>query len=237
MFNNSKVVWVYWAGGSMTSARVKAHEHIISNNPECEVKLVSEETFVQYEIENSPIPKEFYLLSSTHQSDYARSYLIHHYGGVYSDIKPYDFDSAAILIQLYKEINCWGIGYPYRKRELRSLKRFHGIDDTENGNSYLGFGWFAYKPNTNFTKKWLETNDYMLKKNSTSLISNPGTYHPRAITQGIFRQDSNDLNVYPKGYPFKWGEFIANYQLAQKNYLDHFKPVLAPAHFKREIYR
>ena len=237
MVNNNRVVWTYWAGGPMSSARAEAYEYIINKHPTCDVKLVSEETFKQYQIESSPIPKEFYLLSSTQQSDYVRSYLMQHYGGVYSDIKPYDFDFAAILTLLYEDENCWGIGYSYRERELKSLKTYHNINDFKNGDRYIGGGCFAYKSNTDFTKKWLEVNNLMLKNNSIKLLKQPGTYHPRAIPRGIFRQDSSDLNVYPTGYPFGWGSFIGNYQLAQKEYLDHFKPILARVDFPPEQYR
>jgi len=234
---NNKVIWIYWAGQSMSPARAKAYDFLIKKNSNCQVKLVSEVDFKKYEVKTNPIPKEFYLLSFTHQSDYVRSYLMHHYGGAYSDIKPYGFNFSSILSQLYKDSNCWGISYPYRKEELRSLKNFHGIDDIENGDQYLGYGCFAYKSKTDFTKKWLELNDSMLKKNSTELINSPGTYHPRAIHSGVFQQDFNDLNVYPTGYPFGWGNFIGNYQLAQKYYLDHFKPILPQLFFDHKYYR
>lgn len=234
---NTKTLWVYWAGQSMSQARAKAYDFLVKKNSTCEVKLVSEDNFKEYEVEHSLIPEEFFLLSSTHQSDYVRSYLMHHYGGIYSDIKPYDFNFASVLSQLYQDSNCWGIGYPYRKEELRSLKRFHGIDDIENGDQYLGGGCFAYKSKTDFTQKWLELNDSLLKNNSTELINSPGTYHPRAVHGGAFQQDFNDLNVYPTSYPFSWGSFIANYQLAQKYYLDHLKPILPQLFFNHKHYR
>lgn len=232
---NNKVLYMYWAGGSMPPARAKSYDFLIKNT-NCEVKLVTEDNFKEYEVEQSPIPEEFFLLSSTHQSDYARSYLMHHYGGMYSDIKSYHFDCKNIFNCLFENSEKWCIGYPSTS-QLRPLNTFYKIDDKKNAHKYIGYGHFACKRNTEFTKTWLSLNNKMIKKNSTHLHNQNGKYHPRAITGGIFQKDSKDLAEYPTNYPFSWGNFIGNWLFAQKDYVQRFMPILKTQVFNTSDYR
>jgi hypothetical protein len=51
-------------------------------------------------VKESPIPPAYPLLTPIHKSDYARAYLMHHYGGGYGDVKHYQFDWRPYLERL-----------------------------------------------------------------------------------------------------------------------------------------
>jgi mannosyltransferase OCH1-like enzyme len=52
-------------------------------------------------VEGSPIHPAFYLLTSLHQSDYFRAYIINHYGGIYLDVKHIHTDLNDFFKKLY----------------------------------------------------------------------------------------------------------------------------------------
>lgn len=81
-----QVLFCYWSEGNMTEARKLSLDYLItySGTP---VVLVNKESFLTLSSQESPIHPAFEYLSAVHQSDYVRTFLWHHWGGGWHDIK------------------------------------------------------------------------------------------------------------------------------------------------------
>ncbi|MGB0126559.1 MAG: hypothetical protein WBP72_02895, partial [Rhodocyclaceae bacterium] len=71
----------------MSDNRLQAIWTIFSNTG-CPIAFVNRHTLFQWLKPGFPLHPAFPYLSSTHKADYLRCYLMHHYGGGYTDIKP-----------------------------------------------------------------------------------------------------------------------------------------------------
>ena len=77
-----------------------------------ELKIVGPKSFGFFEVEGSPIHPAFYLLSTGHQSDYFRTYVMHHYGGIYLDIKHIHIDLNDYFKKLQSSDKIFITGFP-----------------------------------------------------------------------------------------------------------------------------
>jgi len=79
------IIFCFWHGPEMSKNRKECYENILSTQDN--VILLTEDNLSEFEIATRPIHKGFKYLSSTHKSDYIRSYIMNFYGGGYTDIK------------------------------------------------------------------------------------------------------------------------------------------------------
>lgn len=150
-----RVIYCIWFGQEMSAARKRCLDMLYEKS-NVQVVLVTEENLECFILKNHPLHEGFKYLSSVHKSDYLRTYLMHFYGGGYSDIKPLPIDWNPYF-DLLEADNAFGIGAPdpmvanYKKlKELDAHKHWTSLDFY----SFLNVGFFIFKPQTEFTDKW-----------------------------------------------------------------------------------
>ena len=194
-----KIVYSLWFGHSAMSPQRESALLSIFRVNNCANVHINTETFNSWIHPDLPLHPSFYYLSATHQSDYMRSYLMHVYGGGYTDIKntvknwrPY-FDllnSPNILGVGYTEIGPHGIAPVGGALELEMKKNYQNI---------IGFCAMIFKPQTAFTAEWHLSLNKILTEKYGLLKQNPAR-HPQDQLGAQFTDGTISA------YPLKWTE-------------------------------
>jgi hypothetical protein len=201
-----KVVFVCWFGGyqvesqKMSKNRFAAFKSLVEKIG-VPVILITSKNFPSFIKQSHPIHKSFDLLSGVHKSDYMRTYLLHHYGGGYHDIKHREeswqdcwgdwlFDDN-IWIYGRRENNRRAIGYPPNANHI-----------CNKYNKLVTMGWVICKPNTNFTATLLHKIDDILDQKYSELIAYPG-YN----SAGYYHENPFQM-AEEKNYPLRWLEIM-----------------------------
>jgi len=198
----SNKIFCFWTGDELLSKNRLYGLNCIKLLSGCKVILVDKNNLCDYIIPQFPLHDQYKNLSSTHKSDYLRSYFMYHYGGGYADIKPYGFNWN-LYFDLLEKSDKQFIGYPEQS--------FYDIAGEDNirmqWKKLVGNGFYIFKPKTEFAKEWFDKTNDVLDYHRENLERFPGTYHPRAIKSGI--HDPSYGEVYKsKGYPLEWNEIL-----------------------------
>lgn len=197
-----KKIYMLWTGTNEMSENRKVSINVTREKCNVELCVLYEKDIRQIEKNNIPFHPAYEYLSETHKADYIRCYLMHNYGGGYSDVKECVFDWNPYFNQL-SECDKYASGY----REFRSCD-IATPPEHPNGtiirNNYLhliGNGNYIFKSNTPLTKKWFELTSKKLDQNLSLLKSNPSS----------FPQDHVGA-IKPNGeiskYPLRWAEIL-----------------------------
>lgn len=176
-----------WFGGinKMSKDRRSCLESIFYYNNN--TILITEENLEDWVKEIHP---GFYFLSETHKSDYVRTYIAHHYGGGYTDIKRHHFSFSKYHEELENDLEAWMIGsteaYPWDTAVI-SLQPHY--------KSLLCMCSYIIKPSTNITNEWYNGMIKKMDEKYIALQKNPSS-HP---------QDKNESG---SGYPLRWAELL-----------------------------
>lgn len=84
----SSVVFCTWTGNNAMSSNRTQSFLSIMQWLNCPVIYLNPRNIRQWQHPEHPFHPAFDYLSATHKADYLRCYLMHHYGGGYTDIKP-----------------------------------------------------------------------------------------------------------------------------------------------------
>jgi len=167
--------FVFWFGpafgGTDMSPQRKRGVELLNQHSGIDFHLVTEENLDEWILPEDPLHQGFPCLSATHKSDYLRSYFMFHYGGAYSDLKPYSFS--------------W---QPYFEKLENSDRQFIGQRQLKlsglSVKARMPFWWyvcdsyFIFKKHTDFALTWKKSINVVLDQNFTTLAQSPGTYHP-----------------------------------------------------------
>ena len=131
-----KVVYGCWFGHTpqlplMSARRFEAFQSLAANIG-VPFRLVSEENLDRYVVDGHPLHPAFEHLHGVHKADYARVYLLHHYGGGYHDVK-FRLESWAdawrtedwtenerVWIHGCRETNPEAVGHPPGEKEIQA---------------------------------------------------------------------------------------------------------------------
>ena len=109
--NAPKKLFLLWTGGNeITEARKKNIDKIFEEQSGLEVVLVTPYNLHEYIVDGYPLHKSYKYLSYIHRSDYLRAYLMHHHGGVYTDIKNVHGYLSQAVDSLNADDNLWVYG-------------------------------------------------------------------------------------------------------------------------------
>ena len=209
-----KILYCFWFGPNMSADRLECFKSIEKNSG-VSVILITSENLKDYIVSGHPLHRGFKFLSSTHQSDYLRSYFMYHHGGGYTDIKTCNFNWSPLFDQL-QQSNKSFIGCPqYSPKHIayRPYKEFYNV--------LAGCNNFIFKKQSKFGKLWYEQTNYVMDLKIGLLEQYPGTYHPRAILGGV--QGHPGIFTESK-YPFKWNELLGQiFHKLQYENLDEFE--------------
>jgi hypothetical protein len=196
----NRVIFCLWTGEELMSEnRLKALWTIFKTTS-CPVVFITEDTVLDWIHPDYPLHPAYETLSSTHKSDYLRCYLMHHYGGGYTDIKQ-TCRSWAPFFRNLEASESIAVGY----RELA-----HGIPHVagEQGDiiraahaELIGLCAFIFKRKTILTESWYAETNRLLDLKSEELKHNPAKSP----------QDQNGLLLSdgkPSQYPLRWAELL-----------------------------
>lgn len=107
------LMWCYWSEGELSEVRSLSMKYLIKHVG-VPVFMVTKKSFFQLEIAGFPIHPSFGHLSAVHQSDYVRSYLWHHYGGAWHDVKATEINFLPTW-EVFADPSVYLIGRPESK--------------------------------------------------------------------------------------------------------------------------
>lgn len=172
-----------WSGkNEMPPQRVECLRKL-ENSTRCKIVYIHPYNLEHFVLPDHPIHPAYPYLSETHKADYFRCYLMHFYGGGYTDIKLQsgswtnafdDLDSSSAYVN----------GYPVLKEHVQPLH----INEWEN---LIGTNAIICKPKTPFTSLWYSKITELLDDNLEKLIKNPANHPQAAAWDGT-------------GYPLEW---------------------------------
>ncbi|WP_374457454.1 hypothetical protein [Nocardioides sp.] len=199
-------VFCLWTGdNALTPNRAEALEQLREESPSLEVVLVTPDNLADWIAPDAPLPDAYWSLSFVHRSDFLRSYLMHHHGGGYADIKRDYGDLAPCFDRLAGRPDQWLLGYPERSAQdvsdepgsiYRSLQVHH--------RRLPANGAFISRRSTPLTAEWFAEVSRRLDTFAPRLTQAPG----------------NVLGDNP-GYPVPWGAMQgATFQPACLKYIE-----------------
>jgi hypothetical protein len=195
-------LYMFWTGSNeMSDARKRAVESARST---CGVEFVLKVANEVHDLElnDHPFHEAYEYLSLTHKADYLRTYVMHHHGGGYSDVKMLSFDWNPYFDELERS-DALAMGY----REIRAMDIAVVPNDPmafEIKNHYaqlMGNGNYIFKPNTAFTREWMERLHLKLDEKFQDLKHNPAR-HPQEFKNARFIDGS------VSNYPLRWAEIL-----------------------------
>ncbi len=196
----SNTVFCMWTGeNSMSTNRIQALWTIF-NNVNCPVAYINNLNFNNWTHPDYPLHPAFKHLSSTHKSDYLRCYLMHHFGGGYTDIKLTTRNWSNFFFKL-KESDKLALGYQELEHGIPHLISDLGNEIRANYKLLIGLCAFIFKPGTLITNEWLSETNRLLDHKHEELLKYPAK-HPQDQT-GVILPDGSISK-----YPLRWAELL-----------------------------
>jgi hypothetical protein len=200
---DARVVFCVWADDNPMSTQRLQALFSIYNHVRCPVAYLNHVSLWQWQLPEAPFHPAFEYMSQTHKADYLRVYLMHHYGGGYTDIKHTTtgwhshFEALANSDQLcagYTEISPHSVAKVGGALEQTLREHYHRL---------IGLCAFIFKPHTPLTRAWLERTHALLDRKLADLQASPA----------CFAQDQWGITL-PNGqastYPLRWTEMLGD---------------------------
>ena len=230
----NKIIFILWTGGTLTQNRIRGIKQI-REKTKCNVTLINyKDNLKKFILKDYPLHKGYKYLSAIHKSDYLRCYMMHHYGGGYSDIKAAKQSWIPAFEKIEKDKNIWalglkgpngGIAYPeeYNKEQKDKLASYH--------DKLIAVQYMIYRPRTKLTSEWYKLLNKRMDYYYEELKKNPAKYTREAYDRPPSHWCGDETNPEllklecPKSstkYPISWNRLLGqiNYPLQMK-YIDH----------------
>ena len=222
----NRIIVILWTGGEISHNRIRCIKSI-KKNTKCNVILIDKNNINDYILKDYPLHKGYKYLSSIHKADYLRCYLMHHYGGGYSDIKEIKHSWISAFKEIENNKNIWANGVSFKyghfglaiPEEYDEEKRRH---INKYKNNLIGIQSFIYKPRTKLTYDWYNNLNKRMDYYYEELKKNPAKY-PRESASGTPTPVWEGGNLNTK-YPITWNRILGqiNYPL-QLKYINNIK--------------
>ena len=170
-------IFCLWTGtNAMSPNRLRAMAEIRQfNEPEVQLVLVTPESLHEWVVPNHPLHPAYEDLALIHRSDYLRTYLMHHHGGGYTDVKAANASWARAFDVMEDDPGAWMLGYSevsYRvvapaPRPLHRMLQVHH-------SRLLGNGAYIARPRTPLTQAWIDEAEQRLDLWRDRLALAPG---------------------------------------------------------------
>ena len=188
--------FVLWTGDNpMSSDRAAALESIYKHL-QVPVALVGPHNLDEWVVPGHPLHPAYPHLSAVHRSDYLRTYLLHHHGGGYTDIKHSAYPWGAFFEQLNADPDMWAIGGPEHPTIGTAFGRAHHLE-------LIGNCHYIFKPRTPITSEWLAGCERELDANLDALQLHPARH---ARDRRGMRLEDGSTSQYPLAYNQILGE-------------------------------
>jgi hypothetical protein len=178
-----KRIFCIWAGkNEMPPKRVECLRKL-EKSTGCKIMYLNPYNIDSFILPEHPLHPAYEFLSETHKADYLRCYLMHFYGGGYTDIKLQSGSWVKAFDDL-DQSSAYVNGYPVLKEHTKPLH----IGQWEK---LIGTNAIICKANTPFTRMWYSKIMEVLDENLERLIKNPAKHPQAAAWDG-------------QGYPLEW---------------------------------
>ena len=169
-----------WFGPPPVGARLAAAKSL--ENTGVPVRWLNDSNWLDVETPEYPFPRALLLpgLSQIHRADYLRAYVMHNYGGGYSDVKPTDKAWAHAFDELDDQ-HVWLVGTPETKGGVACSTGVVDVDCKKLGESYQQLATncvYIMRPHTPLTSAWLREATRRLKNRGPEIMKHPA-HRPR----------------------------------------------------------
>ena len=173
----------------------------IFKNTGCPVAFITKETLEEWIIPEYPLHEAYNYLSSTHKSDYLRCYLMHHYGGGYTDIKLTNTKWKPFFMGLENSNDNMALGYTEIALGIPHIKGEFGDQIRAAHRELIGLCAFIFKSKSTITSQWYSELHKVLDEKLSDLKNNPGKF---SLDQTGLKLPSGDISLYP----LRWAEIL-----------------------------
>jgi len=227
-----KIVYCCWTGNNpMSDDRKRCYESILKNIG-VKVVLITPEKLNEYIKQDYPLHKSYEYLSYTHKADYLRTYMMHIYGGGYTDIKQTDYSWEPYFDVINNNTEKWALG----TTELGAATV--ACNDNcdwvaDNWNKVIGNGSYIFKQQTPFTTEWFNKMNKLLDDKYEELKKNPAQVPDDIPGKEITLPDGTTII---SKYPVGWAEMLGGifHPLCYKyhNKIIHALPPINTSHYR-----
>lgn len=189
----NKVVYCFWTGDNVMSKNREACLESMKRAVGVPLVLITPKNIADFILPDFPLHKSFEHLSLVHKSDYLRCYMMHHYGGGYSDIKKHENSFEKSFDKLHGS-DSWVMGYrEIGERGVAKIEGILGDDLRRHWSKLIGNCSYICKPYTPFTYEWYDELHRRMDRYSEQLALNPG-----------------NVMGDNKGYPIPWTNILGD---------------------------
>lgn len=203
------VIYCMWTGDNdLTPNRQRGLDSIRAMNPETEVVLITPANLHKYVVPGYPLHHAYENLSLNHRSDYLRSYIMHHHGGGYTDIKDCHSPWLSAIRAMQSDDQIWVAGYTEVSSDACAwMPDLLGRDLRRHYLGLVGNGAFIVRPNTEFTTAWRAEVERRMNYYADQLAVSPGGMWGETV-----------------GYPVPWTKLQSQvFQPLQLKYAAHVR--------------
>lgn len=188
------ILWAIWFGDAPNARRQKSLDEL-QRQAGLELRVIRDPSEIV--VPGAPFHSAFHDLHAVHKSDYVRAYLMHHYGGIYADVKRFPRSLNPVLRQLNDDAGKLVAGYrevtseyvPDLAHELgRAIRRHY--------RAVMGPSGFVCRPRSQFTAEWMRELHARLDYYSGSLREADAA--------------ACDPYAAPDAYPIRWSEILGD---------------------------
>ena len=196
------VIFCTWTGNNpMSSQRAEALMSIYKHTC-CPILFLTQGNISEWEIATSPFHPAYPFLSETHKADYLRCYMMHHFGGGYTDLKVTHASWTSFFARLRQSRTAYGLGY--QEIGANGVSPCGGALEQELRANYarlIGNCAYIFRKQTPFTTRWLGATHRLLDLKLDALQRHPAQ-HP-LDQQGLILPDGK-ISLYP----LRWQEIL-----------------------------
>ena len=209
----NRKIYMLWLGDEeLNGDRLRAIINMPSN-----MVLITKTNLKDYILKDSPLHPAYEFLSTIHNSDYMRCYLMHHYGGGYSDIKLTNiiWEDMFDKIDNQENILMMGVkttyGHTYSGIEEWTENMKNNI--LQNMDKMICMGIMICRSNSCITREWYDELHRKLDSYLMSLKANPAKFtrecfHP-VLGIALEKPEWEGLTDYKSGYPISWNILLS----------------------------
>lgn len=230
------VIWCYWAGPMMTQNRLTSFE-LMKSSLNVPVFLITPENIHNIALPDHPFHPALKHLSAVHQSDYIRSYCLHHYGGGWHDIKATAVSFEPVWND-FKDSNVYLIGRPEHRGGPARVHDKEGRWMPDCWEDLVSVTAWVARPYTPFSQAIYTDLHAFLDEHATLLALHPAK-HPREkkiVAKNTFHRMLIRLKNLFTGrshhYPLPWTLFGNIFHPHNYAFRNHILRTLPQDHIK-----
>lgn len=200
----SATVFCIWSGDNPMSPEREQALLSIFRQVQTPVLLLDRRNIEDWQHPEAPFHPAYPYLSATHKSDYLRCYLMHHYGGGYTDIKHSSKPWGPLFRALDAHPGHEALGY--QEIGPHGVARVGGplqLEMQQNYQRLIGLCAFIFRRRSALTSEWLAQTHALLDAKLPLLQQHPAR-HPQDQLGAQFSDGSVSR------YPIAWTEMLGN---------------------------